>query len=560
MFKLFKRKKQINPAQEILDTIFEDHKERTLLNITPFGDIIYTETNRDQSIVYSVLQIYAPHDEWEEPNYYFEFKVHYIATSQEDFDLFYTDPEDERDVLFESIFQRGDVKEMCEKKLGKLVKDNIYAFSDLYNHSDFNDNYLQKIPSNDYFIYVLNAISYYEPNREDIFDPEYECNQKEKKHIKSFYISPSVLQGCQSVFQSKNLQSLTISNSFASWEIKEIHKLENLNYLNISDTGGESTWDEQSLKYIATLPYLVDISISGKTLPLSIFSIFSSLKNLKRLTINNANLASLDTAVSKIENLELLDLSENNLSSIPKSLLHLKKLKVLRLSKNHLTEIPEWLSDFEVLEELDLSETMITTLPKSISKIPKLRKLKIKKNNFKTLPSSLKKLKDNIVQLEPIYKALYDDKIRKQIDSVHNKEVTFSENFNLKLIVINKLMYEDEVLLPKFDVYQFAKEYDNRNIDIGEEGYDIIPEVKTYFENLKIPSSLLLHITELYADGGDSIYFQLMPYWSGEEDVFDIVSAKEFHLLPKLDKFTALDIASEVKEFLEEKSIDVGRL
>jgi Leucine-rich repeat (LRR) protein len=551
MFKLFKRKKQINPAQEILDTIFEDHKERTLLNITPFGDIIYTETNRDQSIVYSVLQIYAPHNEWEEPNYYFEFKVHYIATSQEDFNLFCTDTEDERDALFESIFQRDDIREMCEEKLGTLVKDNIYAFSDLYNHSDFNDNYLKKIPSNDYFIYVLNAISYYEPDREDIFDPEYECNQKEKKHIKSFDISPSVLQSCQSVFQSKNLQSLAISNSFASWEIKEIHKLENLNYLNISDTGGESTWDEQSLKYIATLPYLVDIRISGKTLPLSIFSIFSSLKNLKRLTINDAKLTSLDTAISKIENLELLDLSGNNLSSIPKSLLNLKKLKVLRLSKNNLAEIPEWIGDFETLEELDLSETMLTTLPQSISKIPKLSKLKIKKNNFKTLPSSLETLKDNIVHLEPNYKALYDDTIRKQLDSVPNEEVTFSENFNLKLIVINKLMYDDEVLLPKFDIYKFAKEYDKRNIDIEEEGYNIIPEVKIYFENLKIPSSLLLYITELYADGGDTIYFQLMPYWCGEEDAFDIVSVKEFHLLPRLNKFTAFGMSDEVKKILE---------
>jgi Leucine-rich repeat (LRR) protein len=559
MFKLFKRKKQTNPAQEVLNTIFEDHKERTLLNITPFGDIIYTETNKDKSIVYSVLQIYIEHDEWvDPPNYYFKFKVHYIATSQEDWELFCNDPKDDRDELFESLFQRVYIREMVQEKLGDLDKDEIYGFSDLYYNTEFDIDRIQKIQPNKYFAHVLNAISYYKPNTEEIFTTEYECNQKETKHIKSFYISPSILQECQSVFECKNLQSLTVSNSFVLWKAEEICKLENLNYLNINHTGGGSVWDEQLLQAIATLHYLVDISISGKSLPLTVFSIFSSLKSLKRLTLNHAELASIDTVISKMKNLEVLDLSGNNLSSLPKSILQLKKLKILRLANNSLAQIPEWIDDLEALEELDISNTMLTTLPQSIAKIPKLKKLKIKKNRFTTLPSSLKTLDEDVIALEATYRALYDNILAKQLKSLPKEDVTFSENFNLKLIIINKLMYEDEILLPKFDIYQFVKTYDKRRIDIEEEGYEIIPEVKTYFENLKIPTALLWDIKELYADGGDSIYFQLMPHWSGEEEIFDITSTKEFDLLPNLKKFTSWYITNEVRSFLEKRSIKVN--
>lgn len=553
----------MNLAQEILDTIFEDHKERKAKHITPFGGIIYTETNRDKSIVYSILQIYTPHDEWEEPNYYFEFIVYYIATSEEDFDLFMNDPEDARYELFNSIFYIETVRDKCEEMFGTLDKDDIYGFSDLYHHTDFNDDYLQKIPHNEYFEYVLKSIAYYTPNREDIFTTEYKCNPKDTKHIKSFYISPSILQSCQKVFQCKNLQSFTVSNNFASWEAKEISKLENLNYLNIEDTSGDftdSTWGEEQLQAIAMLPYLVDISISGKSLQSTVFLNFSSLRSLKYLALHHANLSTIDTIISEMQNLEVLDLSNNNLSSLPKSLLQLKKLKILRLSSNPLGKIPEWIGDFKELEELDLSGTMLTTLPENIAHIPKLKKLKIRKNTFKMLPPSLAELKDEVVLLESMYRALYDNVLKKHLNTIPKEEAIFSNNFNLKLMVINKLMYEDEVLLPKFDIYKFVEEYDKRTIDIENEGYEIIPEVKTYFKNLKIPPILLSDITELYADGGDSIYSQLMPYWGGEEDIFNIFSTEEFHLLPQLDKFTPLGIENDVKEFLEKQSIDVSAL
>ena len=105
------------------------------------------------------------------------------------------------------------------------------------------------------------------------------------------------------------------------------------------------------------------------------------------------------------------------------------------------------------------------------------------------------------------------------------------KDFNFKLAVIQRLMYEQDVLEPRFDVYEFVKGYTARHIDIEEKGYDIIPEVRHYFEQLEIPSETLSLVEEIDQDGGDEIYLQLYPFWDGEDDVFNIQSADDAALL-----------------------------
>ena len=112
------------------------------------------------------------------------------------------------------------------------------------------------------------------------------------------------------------------------------------------------------------------------------------------------------------------------------------------------------------------------------------------------------------------------------------------QDFNFKLAVIQKLMYEWDLLTPRFDVYEFVKHYEARPIDIDEEGYEIIPEVKQYFEQLEIPADALVGIEALYQDGGDDIYMQLCPFWDGEDDVFNIRSAQDADKLPNLKAVT----------------------
>ena len=112
------------------------------------------------------------------------------------------------------------------------------------------------------------------------------------------------------------------------------------------------------------------------------------------------------------------------------------------------------------------------------------------------------------------------------------------KDFNFKLAVIQRLMYEQNVLAPRFDVYEFVKGYTARHIDIEQEGYDIIPEVRRYFEQLEIPAKALPLIQEINQDGGDEIYMQIYPFWDGEDDVFNIQSAEDAASLPNLKSVT----------------------
>ncbi len=111
--------------------------------------------------------------------------------------------------------------------------------------------------------------------------------------------------------------------------------------------------------------------------------------------------------------------------------------------------------------------------------------------------------------------------VKYKLKNIDEPELVFSD-FNFKLAVIQKLMYEKELLLPKFDVDEFAEEYEKREIDTIEEGDEPIREVVNWFKKLQIPVSLADEIDEIHMDGGDEIYHQIIPYWDGEDDYFDI--------------------------------------
>ena len=136
------------------------------------------------------------------------------------------------------------------------------------------------------------------------------------------------------------------------------------------------------------------------------------------------------------------------------------------------------------------------------------------------------------------------------------------KNFNFKLAVIQELMYVQEVLKPKFDVYDFCENYTKRDIDPEDYYIEIIPEVKKWFQDLPIPASLAPLVTELYFDGGNEIYAQLIPFWDGESDDFDIESLTEedirqFPNLKTIDG-TAILMSEKVKNFCKEKGISLA--
>lgn len=110
------------------------------------------------------------------------------------------------------------------------------------------------------------------------------------------------------------------------------------------------------------------------------------------------------------------------------------------------------------------------------------------------------------------------------------------KDFGFKLSVIQELMYNKELLEPKFDLYEFIEWYDKRKIDIEKEGYKPISEVTKYFKDLPIPKKYAYEITEIYQDGGNDIYMQLLRFGEGYEDYWDIESIEDVKQFPNFKK------------------------
>jgi len=155
---------------------------------------------------------------------------------------------------------------------------------------------------------------------------------------------------------------------------------------------------------------------------------------------------------------------------------------------------------------------------------------------------------------------------QEEIDEDKYKLTTGSKNaiqfqdFNFKLLVIEELMYNKELLQPKFDVYEFAQLYKQREIKIDNEGYDPIPEVIQYFESLEIDKILAEEVTELYQDGGNNIYGNMIPFWSGEDGYFDIRTYEDIKHFSNLKKITVFGAATEEIQAFKAKGIDVEML
>ena len=121
------------------------------------------------------------------------------------------------------------------------------------------------------------------------------------------------------------------------------------------------------------------------------------------------------------------------------------------------------------------------------------------------------------------------------IKKLNEEQIEFKD-FGFKLSVIQELMYNKELLKPKFDLYEFAEWYDKREIDIEKEGYEPIAEVTQYFKDLPIPKKYASEITEIYQDGGNDIYMQLLRFGEGWEDYWDIKTIEDAKQFPNLKK------------------------
>ncbi|WP_306369764.1 hypothetical protein [Nocardiopsis sp. CC223A] len=140
--------------------------------------------------------------------------------------------------------------------------------------------------------------------------------------------------------------------------------------------------------------------------------------------------------------------------------------------------------------------------------------------------------------------------------------MTVFKDFNFKLVVIEQLMYVDEVLTPAYSLADVLKEQ-----GLGDDpwrwahdndlAYQVVPQSREYFEKLEIDGALLARVEELCLDGGNQVYQECAPIWDGEDDLFDITSLEDLDLLPNLrlvEFAEALD--DDLQEVLRARGIE----
>lgn len=141
------------------------------------------------------------------------------------------------------------------------------------------------------------------------------------------------------------------------------------------------------------------------------------------------------------------------------------------------------------------------------------------------------------------------------------EEVLEFDNFNFKLAIIQVLMYELEVLEPYFDIYDFAEQYEGKEIDT--ESTKAPRPVVNFFTKLPIPKRLAEQVLEIDMDGGNEIYANIIPQWDGEDEYFDLnsITEKELKQFPNLKKATIMSGKyEEVSEVFKGMGIEVDRI
>lgn len=139
-----------------------------------------------------------------------------------------------------------------------------------------------------------------------------------------------------------------------------------------------------------------------------------------------------------------------------------------------------------------------------------------------------------------------------------DEELLHFDDINFKLTIIQVLMYDLEVLKPVFNIFDFAEESSELNIDT--ESMEIIQPALDYMIDLPIPKKYAEQVQEIYMDGGNEIYLNLIPQWDGEDDGFDLneVSLKELQQFPNLKQATIISSHFEhVKEMFDKQGVQV---
>ncbi|MCL1823804.1 MAG: hypothetical protein FWG44_06335 [Oscillospiraceae bacterium] len=115
------------------------------------------------------------------------------------------------------------------------------------------------------------------------------------------------------------------------------------------------------------------------------------------------------------------------------------------------------------------------------------------------------------------------------------------EDFNFKLVVMDRLLDQESSFADALEELMQSEEY----ISQGEEYMQPIPVILDFISELKFEQADLDKITSLTFDGGNEIYFSIIPDWDGEEYLFDIRSVKGFEHLKNLKDVCYISMCKE---------------
>lgn len=127
------------------------------------------------------------------------------------------------------------------------------------------------------------------------------------------------------------------------------------------------------------------------------------------------------------------------------------------------------------------------------------------------------------------------------------------EDFGFKLVIINSLLEKETSFSDDLE------EMNEKYVDTYDgDGFECIPEMVEFFENLNLTKEDLSLVTELCFDGGEDIYFMIMPNWDGESEEFNVKSVSGFENLENLKQVEYIAMCSEeLMDKFKEKGIEV---
>ncbi len=145
---------------------------------------------------------------------------------------------------------------------------------------------------------------------------------------------------------------------------------------------------------------------------------------------------------------------------------------------------------------------------------------------------------------------------------VPDEDCLVFDTFNFKLAVVNELMYNQEVLKPYFDIYDYmAFKKANWNLETDKN----VRAAVSFFKELPVPARLADLVTEINMDGSDDIYMQIAPEWDGRDDRFDFCKLteseiKQFKNLKKMTIFGNSNNVAKLKKMCAPLGIEVEPL